>query len=65
VTIAIFGDEAMKCPPYSQKIRPGRRPDPQIIDLRMLMINPGDRWLSLRRWRNAVATEDVAHRLVG
>jgi len=25
---------------------------------------PGDRLLSLRRWRNAVATENVAHRLI-
>src|SRR5882762_9168477 len=26
---------------------------------------PGDRLLSLRRWRNAVTTQDVAHRLIG
>ena len=37
----------------------------QNVPVRADKVLPGDRLFSLRRWTNAVATEDVAHRLIG
>ena len=37
----------------------------QNVPVRADKVLPGDRLLSLRRWRNAVATEDVVHSLIG